>query len=216
MNKTEATEILDTLKAMFPGWRIWARGLPDPDATIRVWVQSLETASADAVHCVLSGFMNGTRKPPTDFQYESLVFGLVAAAREIETAEATRAANAESVARWKQEAAAAELARAESKGGRMQSAYLQAKQIIDQLIAETGRPLSQWGDAEHEVYKRRLAAIVSKFETKELGNGRKGKNEIGIGRIGSRTPPQSASQRELPRDHDFSGDESGPDGNGTV
>jgi hypothetical protein len=178
-------------------------------------VESLESVSIRAVREVLRGYVTGSRKPPTDYQYETLVFGIVAAAREIEVADATRAANAESVARWKQEAAAAEMERANAKGRKMQTSYLRAKQIIDRLVAETGRPLSQWGDADHEVYRRHLAAIVSDFERKEFGREREGKDQKGIGGIGSRTPPPTASKRELPRDDDLCGDDERSNGNGT-
>ena len=163
MNQTEATDIMTELKAMFPDWTAWARALPDVPATARVWTKSLMTQDKHDVLDIIDEYTTGKRKAPTSYEYERLVFGIVAAAREIRDKDTQRSEQQQRIRSWHDEQDAAAKRRAEYKTIRDRGMGWAAKEferLVNLRISETGRPRSQWTQDDDSWYRERMNEVV--------------------------------------------------------
>ena len=163
MNHTEANDVLEEIKAMFPDWTVWARSLPDVPATARVWTKSLMTQDKHDVLDVIDEYTTGKRKAPTSYEYERLIFGIVGAAREIRDKDSQRAQQQERIRSWRDEQDAAAKRRAEYKTIRDRGMGWAAKEferLVNLRISETGRPRSQWTQDDDSWYREQMAEVV--------------------------------------------------------
>ena len=163
MNQTEATDIMTELKAMFPDWTAWARALPDVPATARVWTKSLMTQDNHDVLDIIDEYTTGKRKAPTSYEYERLIFGIVAAAREIRDKDTQRSEQQQRIRSWHDEQDAAAKRRAEYKTIRDRGMGWAAKEferLVNLRISETGRPRSQWTQDDDSWYREQMNEVV--------------------------------------------------------
>jgi hypothetical protein len=170
MNHTEANDVLEEIKAMFPDWTVWARSLPDVPATARVWTKSLMTQDKHDVLDIIDEYTTGKRKAPTSYEYERLIFGIVAAAREIRDKDAQRSEQQQRIRSWHDEQDAAAKRRAEYKTIRDRGMGWAAKEferLVNLRISDTGRPRSQWTQEDASWYSGQVKEVVRKVE--EMG-----------------------------------------------
>ena len=163
MNQTEASDIMAELKSMFPDWTAWARALPDLPATSRVWTKSLMTQDKHDVLDIIDDYTTGKRKAPTSYEYERLIFGIVAAAREIRDKDTQRSEQQQRIRSWHDEQDAAAKRRAEYKTIRdhgMGWAAKEFERLVNLRISETGRPRSQWTSDDDSWYREQMAEVV--------------------------------------------------------
>lgn len=162
MNKTEACEVLDSLRVMFPDWFAWLSGLPTKAETLRLYTTSIETQEHGHVQRILSDWQTGKQKMPEGYQRERLVFILVAAARELRSQDTRRETAQANLKTWHQEAAEAERRRANYKPAidrPMGNAMRRIKLAADAITT----PKSQWTDEEKIAYFRQVDEICQEY-----------------------------------------------------
>jgi hypothetical protein len=170
MNHTEATDILNELKIMFPDWTTWARSLPDVNATARVWTKALMGQDNHHVMDVIDEYINGKRKAPTSYEYERLIFNLVGAAREMRSLESTKEVQRETLQTWRDEQEQVKKRRGGYKSIQDRSMKIAAAQHAanaDAVIARTGRPKSQWTIEDRVMYDEMAERVVETFKKRE-------------------------------------------------
>lgn len=162
MNKTEACEVLDLLRVMFPDWFAWLSGLPTKAETLRLYTTSLETQEIEHVRKVITDWQTGKQKLPESYQRERLVFILVSAARELRSQDTRRETAQTNLKTWHQEAAEAQRRRQGYKPAidrPMGNAMRQIKVAADSVAT----PKSQWSEAEIAEYFRHVDEICEVY-----------------------------------------------------
>ena len=170
MNYTEANEILSELKAFFPDWTVWVRTLDNRDATLRVWIKSLMTQDKQHVLDIIDEYASGKRKAPTSYEYERLIFTIVAAARESAMKESEKESYRTELRTYREEQEAAKRRRAEYKplqDRSMKQAASEYAMAVDQVISETGRPRSQWTPEDKARYDDLAGQVYDRFFLRE-------------------------------------------------
>ena len=163
MNKLEQVKVLDELKAMFPDWEKWVNQLERKQETLRVWCRALESVDHRDVLDIIDEYTTGKRKAPTGYEYERLIFGIVAAAREIRDKDTQRSEQQQRIRSWHDEQDAAAKRRAEYKTIRDRGMGWAAKEferLVNLRISDTGRPRSQWTQDDDSWYREQMAEVV--------------------------------------------------------
>lgn len=171
MNHTEANDILTELKVMFPDWTFWVRSLENRDATLRVWIKSLMSCDKHHVLDILDEYTSGKRKAPTSYEYERLIFNIVSAAREIRNSEYAKDTQRETLKTWKDEQEEVKKRRAEYKSIQdrsMKIAAAQFAQNVEAVVAQSGRPRSQWTDDDRASYDEMAKEVIDSFRKREV------------------------------------------------
>lgn len=171
LNYTEANEILTELKAFFPDWTTWVRALDNRDATLRVWIKSLMTQDKHHVLEVIDEYTSGKRKAPTSFEYERLIFAIVAAAREIRSSEFTKETQRETIKTWRDEQEEVKRRRSEYKPMQDRSMKIAAAQFamnVEAVVTQSGRPRSQWTQADQSMYDEMAKEVIESFREREV------------------------------------------------
>jgi len=166
MNYTEANDILSELKAFFPEWTAWVRSLDNRDATLRVWIKSLMTQDKHHVLDVIDEYTSGKRKAPTSYEYERLIFTIVAAARESAMKESEKESYRTELRTYREEQESAKRRRAEYKplqDRSMKSAAQEYAIAVERIISESGRPRSQWTAEDTAMYYQLADKIMDRF-----------------------------------------------------
>lgn len=162
MNKTEVTEIMAQLKAMFPDWQKWVNELPTKNESLRTWYASLETQDKPHVESVIRDWQSGKRKCPETYERERLIFILVAAARELRNADSAKEMARNAVKSYHQEAAEAAARRASYKPA-MDRNMGNAMRQINQAADAIGKPKSQWTDEDFATYFSQVDKITESY-----------------------------------------------------
>jgi hypothetical protein len=163
LNKLEQVKVLDELKAMFPDWEKWVNQLERKQETLRVWCRALESVDHRDVLDIIDEYTTGKRKAPTSYEYERLIFGIVAAAREIRDKDTQRSEQQQRIRSWHDEQDAAAKRRSEYKTIRDRGMGWAAKEferLVNLRISETGRPRSQWTSDDDSWYREQMAEVV--------------------------------------------------------
>jgi len=171
LNYTEANEVMSEIKTMFPDWTTWARGLPDVSATSRVWTKSLMTQDKHHVLDILDEYTSGKRKAPTSYEYERLIFNIVAAAREVRNSEYAKDTQRETLRTWKDEQEEVKKRRSEYKSIQdrsMKIAAAQFAQNVEAVVAQAGRPRSQWTEDDRASYDEMAKEVIESFRKREV------------------------------------------------
>ena len=162
MNKTEAVSVMDALKIMFPEWHRWVLALPNKDACIRNWYAAVESQDKEHIDFIVDEWRTGKRACPATYDYERLIFILVAAARELRSQDVRRETAQSNLKTWHQEAEEAQRRRANYKPAvdrPMGNAMRQIKLAADAITT----PKSQWTDEEKIAYFRQVDEVVNQF-----------------------------------------------------
>ena len=169
MNHTEANDVLEEIKAMFPDWTVWARSLPDVPATARVWTKSLMTQDKRDVLDIIDEYTTGKRKAPTSYEYERLIFGIVAAAREIRDKDTQRSEQQQRIRSWhdEQDAAAKRRSSYKPSNRNMMLAMVKFKNEVERIERLVMRSRGNWTKEDHELYRESCKEIEREFLASE-------------------------------------------------
>lgn len=162
MNKTEATDIMTQLKAMFPDWQKWVHELPTKNESLRTWYASLETQEKKHVESVIRDWQSGKRKCPETYERERLIYILVAAARELRNAEYAREDARNATKSYHAQAAEAAARRAGYKSP-MDKSLGSAIREINMIADSIGKPKSQWTDEDLAQYFQQVDKITESY-----------------------------------------------------
>jgi hypothetical protein len=171
MNQAEATDILNELKQMFPDWATWARSLADTPGTARMWTKSLMTQDKHHVLDILDEYTSGKRKAPTSYEYERVIFNIVSAAREVRNSEYAKDTQRETLKTWKDQQEEVKKRRSEYKSIQdrsMKIAAAQFAQNVEAVVAQTGRPRSQWTEDDRVSYDEMAKEVIEDFKKREV------------------------------------------------
>ena len=150
------------LKAMFPDWHRWVNELPNKNASLRTWYASLESQDVNHVQVIIAEWQTGKRECPATYDYERLIFILVAAARELRSQDTRREMAQSNIKTWHQEAEEAQRRRAAYKPAvdrPMGDAMRRIKLAADAITT----PKSQWTDEEKVAYFRQVDEVVEDY-----------------------------------------------------
>jgi len=162
MNKTEATEIMTQLKAMFPDWQKWVHELPTKNESLRMWYASLETQEQRHVESIVRDWQCGRRKCPETYERERLIYILVAAARELRSSEYAKDEARSATKSYHQQAAEAAARRAGYRSPVDRGLGVAIREI-NAIADAVGKPKSQWTDDDTAEYFRQVDKLTESF-----------------------------------------------------
>lgn len=162
MNRTEAIAVLDELKVFFPDWERWAKALPNKNGCLRNWCDALETQELSHINAIFAEWKSGKRQCPQTYDYERLIFILVAAARELRNADYAKEEARNATKSYHQQAAEAAARRAGYKSP-IDKGLGSAIREINRIADSIGKPKSQWTDEDTARYYEQVDKITESY-----------------------------------------------------
>lgn len=163
MDNTNAIDVLERIRIMFPEWSRWSATLTSPAETMNAWVLSIQSQEYDDTMEVLDSWQTGKAKCPETYERDRLVYLLVEQARAIRNARFTKEQAKSQIASFTQEKAEAEKRRASYKPIKINglgAAGVKFAHAADSI----GKPKSQWTADDLKRYRALAAEIVADFE----------------------------------------------------